>query len=144
MSLRSPYRCLQSHGATRVPMTRPALCRRSPRRSRRLADFSAAVSNLPTLCGGGPGCARFDLRNQRRRRQDCIGIERDAVDAALDKETRKVGIVARRLAAQANLAVQPAGLLDRLRHERADSLIPLVEEMSHERRIAIDAKRQLR
>src|SRR5438067_5216694 len=75
---------------------------------------------------------------------ETIGVDRDRIDAALNQECREFRIITRRLAADANFAVDLVGLANDLAHNNFNRFIPLVEQLSQPGRITIHAEHKLR
>ena len=84
------------------------------------------------------------LDNRDRRFEHCVGIERDAVDPLLDEELRELGVVARGLAADADLAPVRAAVAITCAIIVFTAGISLVEDVRDDLRVAIDAQDELR
>src|SRR5205823_14290827 len=77
------------------------------------------------------------------RLDETIGIYRNGIDAAFHEERGEVRIITRRLAADANFAVDLVGRANDLAHNVFNRFIPLVEQLSQPGRIAIHAEHEL-
>src|SRR3546814_15754778 len=74
---------------------------------------------------------------------EAVGIERDRVDSFADEKGCELGIIARRLTADADLDPGRMRLGDRLGDHVLDGLVALVEPGGEVARIPVDAEHQL-
>ena len=96
---------------------------------------------LPLAAGGR---RRLRSRDVPLDVGEAVGRDRDRVDPGVDQETGELGVVARRLAAEADLAPAAVGRRDHLPDHRRDRLVPLVEQRRQLGRVAVDAEDELR
>ena len=123
-SPRSSMPCAHSAPAATAP--EPARCGPGKARGRPryrddyfLADSVSAAATAD--------CLRF--RDPRHGPEVAVRVQRDRVDPFADQERRELRVVARRLAADADLDAGGVGLADGLADHRHDGLVPLVEEL---------------
>src|SRR5690606_34743786 len=84
------------------------------------------------------------LRQHLENARQGVRRDRNGVDLGLREKTRELRVVARRLAAQADLAPLFVRALDHELDEPLHAGIRLVEERREDFRVAIDAERELR
>src|SRR3569832_1549420 len=107
------------------------------------------------LCGEYSSCARacklrqrlvaelsFRLQHLRQHGEHAVGVERDRFDTFTHEPLRDLGIIRRRLAADADVFATRAAGLDRHLHEFQHRAVALVEA-GDDTRIAVDAEREL-
>src|SRR3546814_234294 len=85
----------------------------------------------------------LDFGDMTDRRHEAVGVERNRVDALVHQKSRKLGIVARRLTADADLDPNMMGLDDCLVDQAGNRLAALIEQRRQVAGITVDPERQL-
>lgn len=124
----------------------PTLWSRKSDVSRRLMFKFRHLAHIVLKCRGptfsaiiGRGSV-FLIQNRVCGFEDCIGIKRNAVDALFDQEPCKFWIIARRLAADADLASPCAAGRDHLSDHLFDRRISFVKKRGNEFAIAVHSQ----
>ena len=85
-------------------------------------------------------CGSLQVHDRQHRLEHGIGVERDAVDPLRHEEPRELGVVAGRLAADADLPASRLGGINHLGDRPLHGFIALVEQVGDQLGVTIDAE----